>query len=156
MEFRVVKVKLNDNSYEYLLTNLPTYMFDSNELKNLYYLRWGIETSFRDLKYSIGLSSFHARKPECVLQEIYAELIVYNFCELITSFIAINDRDTKYTYKINFAAAVVICMEFLRQAPGSSPMNVAALIGKFLTPIRTGLQSKRRGMRQKPFTFLYR
>ncbi len=37
--------------------------------KNLYASRWGIETSFRDLKYSIGLVNFHAKKKEGILQE---------------------------------------------------------------------------------------
>ena len=33
-------------------------------------MRWGIETSFRSLKYSVGLIHLHAKKPDLVLQEI--------------------------------------------------------------------------------------
>ncbi|WP_306756916.1 transposase [Agathobacter rectalis] len=51
----------------------------------IYHLRWGIETSFRELKYAIGLTSFHARKPDFIKQEIYARLLLYNYCELITT-----------------------------------------------------------------------
>ena len=39
-------------------------------------MRWGIETSFRELKYAIGLTSFHARKPDFIKQEIYARLLL--------------------------------------------------------------------------------
>ena len=48
-------------------------------------MRWGIETSFRELKYAIGLTSFHARKPDFIKQETYARLLLYNYCELITT-----------------------------------------------------------------------
>ena len=33
-------------------------------------MRWGIETSFRSLKYALGLIHLHAKKPDLVLQEI--------------------------------------------------------------------------------------
>ena len=42
-------------------------------------LRWGIKTSFRDLKYAIGLVYFHAKKLNSVLQEVHAALLVLNF-----------------------------------------------------------------------------
>ena len=37
-------------------------------------MRWGIETAFRELKYAIGLTCFHAKNPEYIKQEIYAKL----------------------------------------------------------------------------------
>lgn len=40
-------------------------------LSRLHFSQWGIETSFRQLKYTVGLSSFHAYKPEYVKQEIW-------------------------------------------------------------------------------------
>ncbi|WP_374972327.1 transposase [Blautia producta] len=45
----------------------------------MYGRRWGIECSFRELKYTIGLTNFHAKKVEYILQEIFAWLIIYNF-----------------------------------------------------------------------------
>ncbi|MFR7830752.1 MAG: transposase [Blautia wexlerae] len=32
------------------------------EDQELYHLRWGIETSFRKLKYSLGLSQLHSKR----------------------------------------------------------------------------------------------
>ena len=61
-----------------LLTNLPSDKFPPHKLKEIYSMRWGIETSFRELKYAIGLTSFHARKPDFIKQEIYARLLLYN------------------------------------------------------------------------------
>jgi hypothetical protein len=46
-------------------------------------MRWGIETSFRALKYAIGMVHFHVRKDNSLLQEIYASLVVYSFSERV-------------------------------------------------------------------------
>ena len=48
-------------------------------------MRWGEETSFRELKYTIGLINWHSSKYDGILQEINAHMILYNFCELVTS-----------------------------------------------------------------------
>ena len=41
LEFRVLKIKTGDNTYEYIITNLP-YSFDINDIKECYHWRWGI------------------------------------------------------------------------------------------------------------------
>ena len=99
MSLRVVRFKLSDDSYETIITNLNQSDFLSEELKELYRRRWGIETSFRELKYSIGLINFHSKKAECIVQEIFARMIMYNFCELITSHVVIHRTDTRYLYQ---------------------------------------------------------
>lgn len=61
---RVVRFPLDDGSYECIMANLPADGFTAEGNKRLYFSRWGIETSFRKLKYTIGLSSFHSYKLE--------------------------------------------------------------------------------------------
>ncbi|MDO5344839.1 MAG: transposase [Lachnospiraceae bacterium] len=51
-------------------------------MKLLYHARWSIEGAFRRLKYTIGLSSFHACGSEYIKQEIGAKLIAYNMTEM--------------------------------------------------------------------------
>jgi hypothetical protein len=70
ISFRVVRFKHSENTYESIITNLNKTDFPPDKIKELYHLRWGIETSFRELKYAIGLTSFHAKKVEYILQEI--------------------------------------------------------------------------------------
>lgn len=62
LSFRVVRFQLTEDTYEVLLTNLNENEFSVSDLKELYAMRWGIETSFRDLKYSLALSYFHSKK----------------------------------------------------------------------------------------------
>ena len=76
-----------------------------------FYLRWGIETSFRELKYAIGLTSFHARKPDFIKQEIYARLLLYNYCELITTHVIKQMKNNDKTKQVNFTIAIYICRE---------------------------------------------
>lgn len=45
-----------------LLTNLSKDEFTPEKLKEIYVMRWGVETSFRNLKYIIGMLKFHSKK----------------------------------------------------------------------------------------------
>ena len=50
IKVRCVKVKLETGKIEILLTNLETEKFTSDEIKELYNLRWQIEINYRHLK----------------------------------------------------------------------------------------------------------
>ena len=152
--FRIVRFKISEDSTETLITNLDKDSFPAEELKRLYHLRWDIETSFRHLKYTIGLSLFQSKKVEYITQEIFARLTMYNFCELITSHVVIQNKRRKYVYQTNFAAAVHICRQFLRGAV--SPPKVEALIEQQVVPIRPGRSTPRKAKNIKFNGFLYR
>ncbi len=55
----MVRLEIKPGFFETLVTNTD---YSPEKLKDLYAYRWGIETSFRDLKYSIGLTHFHAKE----------------------------------------------------------------------------------------------
>jgi len=80
---RIVRLEVADGVYENLITNIPADDASINVLKHWYNLRWGIETSFRDLKHTIGAVNFHAKKPDFIIQEILARMILFNFCSII-------------------------------------------------------------------------
>ena len=92
MNFRIVRFPISEDIYETVVTNLDEDRYPAIEIKKLYASRWGIETSFRDLKYTVGLLNFHSKKVMCILQEIYAHMIMYNFAEMITSHVAIEKK----------------------------------------------------------------
>lgn len=152
---RFVRVKITDNTYELLLTNLKPEDFSSSDLKQLYSMRWGIETSFRSLKYTLGLLFFHSKKTEYIIQEIFAKLIMYNFAELIISHIVIKQKKRKLNYKVNFSSSIHVCRNFLLK--NISPLVVEALISSLVLPIRLGGSSIRELSRsKKAISFLYR
>lgn len=126
LKFRIVRFKLTESSYEVIITNLDKHSFPPQIIKQLYGKRWGIETSFRDLKYTIGLLHFHSKKVELIYQEIYSRVIMYNFSEFIVKTIVFHNIKRKYCYTLNFSNATHICREFFLKRV--SPPNVEALI----------------------------
>lgn len=154
LKFRVVRFKLTESTYEVLITNLGREQFDVNDLKKLYSMRWGIENSFRDLKYTLALSYVHSKKTEYILQEIFARLTMYNFAELITSHVVVKQKNRKYPYRINFAAAVHICRNFFLK--NISPSVVEAILLQHLLPLRNGRSYPRGKRTYSAASFLYR
>ena len=154
LPFRIVRFKISEDSYETVVTNLHVTTFPPQELKKLYNMRWGIETSFRELKYTIGLLHFHAKKVEHIYQEVFARLIMYNFTELVTSPVIIQKADCKYAYKANFSVAVHVCRQFL--LGNVSPPDVEALIRKHVSPIRPGRSRPRKMTVKHAVSFIYR
>lgn len=155
ISFRVARFPISNDSFECIITNLPENEFDITELKNLYQMRWGIETSFRELKYAIGLTHFHAKKTKYVKQEIWARLILYNFCEAITTHVVVNQKDNrKYIYQVNYTRAIRICCYFLRIKKARS--DIEKLIGHELLPVRPGRKDPRKVKTRSTVSFLYR
>lgn len=84
LTFRVCRFKITDDTYECLLTNLSKEEMPFIKMISLYHYRWAEETSFRYLKYAIGLRAFHAKKRNSVKQEIYARMVMFNICSVLT------------------------------------------------------------------------
>jgi len=154
LTFRVVRIRLNDGRYQCLTTDLLN-DFSSDDLKYLYNLRWGIETSFRELKYSVGLVNFHAKKKDSIIQEIFARLTLHNFCKSIVQNTIMMNRDTTHNYQINFVMAVHLCRQFLRLYNTIS-FNVEALICRYLSIIRHHRSFVRNIKTQTYISFSYR
>lgn len=145
MELRIVRTKVSDNSYECIVTNLPSEEFSLSEIKKLYSMRWGIETSFRELKYATWLKYFHSKRRDFIEQEIRARLILYNFCEIITTHVIIEQKNWKYVYQVNFTMAIHVCHKFLRwKDSDANPPDVEGLISSCTLPIspRTKFHAK--------------
>ena len=138
MHLRLVRFQLDTGEYECIVTNLGKDRFPPEKIKELYHLRWGIETSFRKLKYNIGVSNLHSKKAEYVEQEIYARIIMYNFCESVTAHVTVKQKDQKYVYQINFTMAVHICKIFLQKSCSTIPPHIETLLLQYLTPVRPG------------------
>lgn len=84
MRLWVVRFQIKEGVYENIITNLPDRDFPAEQIKYIYQLRWGIETSFRDLKHTIGTANFHSKSPEYIEFEIICRMILYNFATIVT------------------------------------------------------------------------
>ena len=154
MKLRVVRFKISDDTYETIITSLNRFRFPLQKIKEIYHLRWGIETSFRELKYALGLINFHSKKENFIIQEIYAKLIMYNFCERITKSIVIKQSDKRiYTYQVNFTMGIHICLDYFKRG---KQINIEEMISKYILPIREGRQDVRKIKPKSVVFFLYR
>ena len=145
---RLVKIKLPGGDYEYLLTDLPGKIFGIDKLREVYNLRWGIETSFRYLKYNVALNSFHSIRRDLITQEIYSRVILYNLTMLLAHCVTIPQENTKYNRKIAVSDAVVTCRDFLIHRFRNE--DILQLLVRYLTDIRPG-RSFERKTRSKRF-----
>lgn len=156
LSFRIARFAISEESYEVVITNLDRFEFPVEKLKEIYKLRWGVETSFRELKYAIGLTSFHARKANYIKQEIFARLLLYNYCELITTHVIRQMKQKDKTKQVNFTVAIYICREYLRQKRQLSPPDVIKLIKKYILPVRPNRKDPRKVKPQASVSFIYR
>ena len=153
MRLRVVRFQIAEGVYENIITNLPSDEFSLEQIKHIYHLRWGQETSFRDLKHTIGTANFHSKSPEYIGFEILCRMTLYNFCTIITMEVPIKKRTGKWEYQVNLSMAIKICFEFLSDRMG--PGSVNDLISRYILPIRPDRTYARQLRFQVPASFVY-
>ena len=79
LNLRCVRIQLSSGAEEILITNLERAEFPKRDLKKLYSLRWGIETSFNYLKNAVFVEEFTSRTENGLAQEYFVSLLMYNF-----------------------------------------------------------------------------
>lgn len=137
MRLRVVRFRIPGGGYECLVTNLSEEEMGFEEFKEIYHLRWNEETGFRDLKYTIGALYFHSSDRGMIIQELYASLILHNYCRIIAEGIPTEGGDGwKWRYKSCFKIAVTNVRRYMADEIGEE--ELVKRIRKFLTPIRPG------------------
>ncbi len=156
MQIRFVRFRLSEDNYEVLATSLTEKEFSAEDLKELYHLRWGIETGFRELKYILGIAAFHSKKENSILQEVFARLIMYNFSMKIAQKVSIKEKDRRYQLQVNFTQAAKICINFFKHQNEQPPYSIEATIQRFLLPIRPNRKRQRQSVSTTVVSFNYR
>jgi hypothetical protein len=108
---RFVKIQFPSGTTEYLLTNLDSTKWTSEDISYIYYSRWGIETAFDELKNKLGLENFTGIKPVLIEQDIYACIYLCNCLEDIIQEVEaeclLKTKDRyKYPMKVNRNIAI--------------------------------------------------
>lgn len=102
---RVIRVILNTGEVETLITNLSENEFITNDFKDLYFKRWGIETAYDTLKNKLLIEKFSGRTTLAILQEFFAMIFMLN-CIAAMSLavdrkISAYKKHCKYKYRAN-------------------------------------------------------
>lgn len=92
---RVTRIILDSGKEEWLISNLPIEKFNTNEMKELYHLRWKIETSYDALKNSLEIERITAKKKLTVEQDFYSKIVNYNLAQEIIKDVTKNMNENK-------------------------------------------------------------
>lgn len=153
VKIRIVKVKLENGTTEILATNLEQNKFSIEDLKEIYSLRWGIETLYHTVKESLKIGSISSSKKTIIEQEILSQMLVYNivqsFCNEAES--KIQQEKYKYPMKINKNMAIgmlkedmiYILMEENEKKRVEMTEELEKKILEYLVPIRKRRNFKR-------------
>jgi len=104
---RVIKFVLDSGETEVLITNLSKKTFKHTDFKELYRLRWGIETKYNTLKNKLEIETFSGKTVVSILQDFWATLYLSNLVSAIKAetdeIISddLKDKNLKYEYKTN-------------------------------------------------------
>lgn len=106
MKVRLIRIDLPGGEIEILMTSLldskkyPTTMF-----KELYFLRWGVETFYDELKNKLKLEYFTGYSIISIRQDFFCAIFISNLQSVIVNDLQeelkIKNQNTKLDYKIN-------------------------------------------------------
>lgn len=140
-----------------LITNLNRFEFPIEKMKELYHLRWDIETSFRELKYALGGISFHSKKDDFIQMEILAHLIMFNAVSRSISEVNVPKSNHKYDYAIDFKMACLIIQKYFNKYCVTPYKRLYAEILSYINPVRPDRADKRKAIKIKQaLWFVYR
>lgn len=80
---RVLRIKLSEDVTEVLVTNIYDEKITIIEFKELYFLRWGVESKYKELKSSIKIEEFSGTKPIAIEQDFYTSIYLSMISGLI-------------------------------------------------------------------------
>ena len=153
LAFRFVCIRLDTGNFEFLITNLPRHRCSSSDLKELYHLRWGIETSFLYLKHNLCLDTPHSIRRDFLRQEIFVKLIMFNFCSLLASASGEPIQSGRYSWRFSFSSTIRIARLCIVSRCQPPDFEIIAAIQRHKYPIRTN-KDRPRNMRSQRLNHL--
>lgn len=78
INLRIVTITNNNGEKYSLLTNIPKEVLNTNEIGEIYKLRWGIETNYNTMKNRIYIENYSGKRRICIEQDIYSKFLKFN------------------------------------------------------------------------------
>lgn len=154
IKVRCVKIVLETGEIEYLLTNLDKEDFSTEDINELYNLRWNTEINYKHLKNNLKIECITSGKEILIKQDIFSQVLV---CNILQAFI--NDGDQlvstfkyKNNMKINNNMAVgifknsfiYILLEENIDKRSELMKKIQEAINKFIVPVKPGRKNDRK------------
>jgi hypothetical protein len=152
LKVRLVRVEL-ENCVEVLVTNLwEEEGYLNEQFKELYFMRWGIETNIAIQKNILQLESFSGLSVRAIEQDFYATVFLANLHSALIkgtqNEIDEQRKNRKYPMKVNKNKSFGKLKKYITHLfITTEPKNILALLNEYfkkeLIPIRKGRSYKR-------------
>ena len=154
IKIRCVRTTLDTGEIEYLLTNIEKEKFTTEDIKELYNLRWKIEINYKHLKNNIKIECITSGKEVLIKQDIFSQVLVANILQAY-----INDGDelvSNFKYKNNMKvnnnmaigifknSFIYIFLEDNIEKRNELMEKMQEAINKFIVPIKPGRKNERK------------
>ena len=153
IKVRMVKIKLSTGEIEILLTSLyDERLYTIEDLKCLYGLRWGIETTYYKQKNQQQMEQFSGHRVICIQQDYAAGLFVANLQSLIEkqckNYLQRINLKRKHRYRINRNVSWAslkhnIVKLFLQNEPEEILLQLQKAFERNIEPVRPGRHNPR-------------
>ena len=80
---RSIHFLLENGNSEYLVTNLMPEQLETGKFMELYRLRWGVESKYRELKNQLEIEAFSSIKPVSIRQDFFAAMYLSNLSAIV-------------------------------------------------------------------------
>lgn len=141
-DVRVIKFMLESGEEEILLTSLFDKKLTVIDFKKLYFMRWGIEVKYNDLKNKIEIENFTGKTKISIEQDFYATIYLSNMVELARmENEAIlrdkhKDKELKYQYKPNINVLIgTLKDQFIMMLLETSPRKRNKMFKKIMNQV---------------------
>ena len=153
LKVRMVKIKLSTGETEVLLTNLfDEKIYPLTIFKELYVMRWKIETAYGKQKNQMQMEIFSGHKVICIEQDYAATLFVGNLQSLVEKqsdvYLQALSEKRRHNYKINRNVSLAalkhkIVKLFLQQTSITILLQLQKAFERNVEPVRPNRQYKR-------------
>ena len=116
IDVRVLKLRIHIKGFRTQTSWIVTTLLDSREyakedISLLYFRRWQMELSFRDLKTTMGMESLRCRTPDMVEKELRMYVTAYNFLRALMAEAAVLNNIS--VFRISFKGTIDTLRSYL-------------------------------------------
>ena len=148
LQLRLIKYTIEDVIYIIGTTLLDCQRYNSNEFKDVYHSRWGIEELYKVSKVLIDVEDFHAKTERGVKQELFAHFVIITLSKIFANqtndVLFLNNRfDKKQTTKVNLKNCLLTIARNLEGLFLEQATRIKTVITTIFNSIATCYQKQR-------------
>jgi Transposase DDE domain len=162
---RLVRVELENGTTEILLSSLldeKTYSIEDH--KELYGLRWGAETQYRNMKHKVCIENFSGKSLLSIHQDFHAKVCMLNLTAVLVHPVdeALKEEPKEtYTHQVNFTEALskmkwAPIALFIKQQGMKAIRQLLTWFYNTTEPIRKGRKFNRPKLPKRKFHMNYK